>query len=414
MENPSIPTHRTDELRGYFDSHFKRPRTRWLPTADAAAEVLSFQHGPISIGPLTKVIRLATTEQRYRTAAWHWLRPEEPSCRIEELPYVQRAAGLDHVSRAAFVPRLQERCLEEMRRHPRLKRWIQRRMALLDFVVAPPVDVPEEVRDMGPLLRALLLQATALLGQGDRAGAGALAAKISVKALSAAAAAVKRILGTGDCHLSANIMIPTVLDSLDGPRCVSGRIAQMKSARAAQLWQGFASLGERCLLIVAETEDADHMGFWIPIRQGQQLAPLPGAPEAFDTLEGSAVFKDDLPDLSAAFSPTINSRWHAFMTEHFKQRMFVSLPLRLPAENAPTVGAVLNVNAAPTAEDGWRRAYHPVWLRAARDRAGPFIEAAYFATLIRREAEPAAWPRIDTGARQWDTLPGAGPHRLLP
>ena len=414
--NDCISTYRTDLLNEYFRTTFKKPRVPpWLSKADTALDSVSITAGPVKIGKIKDTFREWTIDSRYRSAAWRWLRPTEPACVLDDLPALQRLSGLDHLDQGAFVPRLRERCMEEIRQHPRLRRWIERRLALLDFVLSPPVDVSEELNDVGPPLRQNLMLAVAMLAKGQLEQAALKAQEISSTALAAAAVAVRRVLGTSDCKLSANLMIPTVLDAITGPQCASSPIAKGNAERGAELWHDVSAVGERCLLVVAETASANHLGFWIPLAQGNGKTYLPGAPSAYISLEGAAVFQDDLPDLVPTFSETLDAAWKNYMVKHFKEAMFVSIPFRLDSTTGPTVGAVLNVNATPHPDDGWRRAYHREWLRVARNRAAPLIEVAYWAAHIRRAAQPTEWPQIDSGTPQWDTFPVVvGPLLLGP
>jgi hypothetical protein len=399
-----IPTQQSARLCSYFQDRFRPPWAPWLPKADAALDSISLGAGPIKLGAPKNLFRALTLEHRLRHATWRWLRPHEPLCGLKDMPALQKLSGLDHLGTSEFARHVGEHCLENIRKHPLLRRWIDKRLALLDFVASPPKADPEE-HDIGASLRQNIIIATALLTDGRVVEALDLAERVSAKALGAAAVSVKRVLGKLDCRLSANLMIATILTDNGAPRAGTSRVSKDNAARATELWNGYAKSGEPCLVVVAETTKANHLGFWVPMIQGKQRVHLPGAPTAFFTLAGDAVFQDDLPSLSDAFDEKLDRRWNSYMTEHFKEHMFVSLPLRLQTTAGSAVGAVLNINATPHQDDGWRRAYHREWLGAAQDRAAPFLEIAYWAAHLRRAGAPRFWPRIDSDTREWDTFP---------
>jgi hypothetical protein len=77
----------------------------------------------------------------------------------------------------------------------------------------------------------------------------------------------------------------------------------------------------------------------------------------------------------------------------------------------------LNVNANPPDDDGWKRAYHREWLGIATDRVAPFVEVAHLAFLVKMAAKRMSgeeFLKLDTGSKNWDSLPVFGEPILLP
>jgi hypothetical protein len=373
--------------------------------------------GPVIIGKFKDIFRNLTIDSRYRYAAWKWLRPNQPTLGLKDLSALKKLAGLDHLDLAAFLPSLAAHCTEMRRQHPALKYWIQRRHSLIEFNLHPPLHVPEPLRETEVNLRFALIQVLSAFYQKFFTEAVALAESLSTLAMEAAARAAFSVFAVdpkSPCHLSANLMVPTGLAGSDGPGYVPTHIARQNAARASELWS--ETNAKRCLVIVAETSEAQHIGFWAPLVFGDNGESLPGAPEAFQQMEGSAVFKEDLPPFSG-FSAKVQAKWRAYMLSHFAEKMFVSLPLKVPTPTGGTlVAAVLNVNANPPDEDGWKRAYHKEWLAIARDRVAPFVEVAYHAFRVGIEANHAIGTpfRLDTGSSAWDSLPGFVERKLLP
>jgi hypothetical protein len=150
----------------------------------------------------------------------------------------------------------------------------------------------------------------------------------------------------------------------------------------------------------------------VPIVHGEGEVLLPGAPTAFDHGEGAVVFKDDLPAL-VGFPAVVEAKWRAFMTERFRDRLFVALPFRAPdGTGGHVTPGVLNVNVTAADVGPWRRAYHPEWLRFARDRVQPFVEIAFGALMVILAQEADGRPPLATGSDAWDTLPELVPRLI--
>lgn len=388
-------------LTEYFNRAIPRPRWRpWL----ASLEDLHVGIKGVKIGGLRKVFRKATEPGRYGLAAWKWLRPNRPCPGLDELPAIQAFAGLEHVHAQTFALRLMNRCREIVREHPQLERWVLLRIAALEYVVHPvSAPIPDELRDSSIMLRASLFQAQHLCWQAPK-DAGLLARRILSRAMEGAARAAVQAFGAGEGTLSSNLMVPMKGPTIFAPTDV----ARANHERAEELWRGLDF--ERRLVIVGETRRAMHLGFWVPLVRGDRDALLPGAPTAFDHGEGAAVFKDDLPAL-VGFPAAVEARWRSFMTERFRDRLFVALPFRAPdGTGAHVTPAVLNVNVSASDIGPWRRAYHPEWLRFARDRVQPFVEIAFGALMVILAQETQEIPALATGSDPWDSLPAVVPR----
>ena len=405
-----ISTYDSDALSDYFRASVKRPR--WWPWLGRLDELnVEVAAGKVKVPKLKEAWRNLTDGQRYAYAAWRWLRPstdtESPAPSLDDLPSIQRAAGLDHVSPSEFAERLAVECKECAPEHPRLGRWVSRRFALLEYRFRPPLaGTPAHAREALHGHHLALLRA-ARISASDLGGAAELAGDILTKAMDGAAAEAKRTFGAGECHLSANLMVPLsghheLLDD-EG-------VAIRNAESAERLWGQEYALGKR-LVIVAETKGAKHVGFWVPCTRGGGGEALPGAGAAFEHGEGAAVFRDDLPPLRG-FSREMQARWHAHMLSDFGEGLFFSLPFRPSYGASGATAAVLNVNISARDLKPWRRAYHPEWLCAARDGAEPFVAVACQALMLMWSHVDGL--RFDTGAPEWDTLfPEQSPQRLL-
>jgi hypothetical protein len=287
-------------------------------------------------------------------------------------------------------------------------------LALLDFVAHADEEHATDSSHTAILLRSRLLQVVAYLYSLRPSGlVAASAEELSWAALSAASQELCISLATGPCEYNANLMVPV---SSSGGKAELGAFSGMAAAeRASTVWSAVPEV-ERCLLVAAETEQAGHLGFWVPLARGNRGEYLPGAPAAFMGMSGTAVFKNDLPDLTG-FPKEVNAAWGEYMHRHFKQDLFISIPYFVPMPNGigTKVAAILNVNVQ-SQNESWCRAYHKEWLDIATRRLAPFIELALYATLVRAEAARRngdGYVELDTGALTWNNLPGVQVERLI-
>jgi hypothetical protein len=183
-------------------------------------------------------------------------------------------------------------------------------------------------------------------------------------------------------------------------------------ARAEKIWTRLPAEPQSYLMVVAETVHHEHVGFWVPLVDGDGGKRLPGAPEAFANHAGSAVFRHDVPKLHG-FGEDVNARWAEHIRTRVRGRHFVSLPFLVERNEGlgAVVPAVLNVNADPGEGAEWYRAMHTEWLVCARDGASPFVEIAFYAMQAKLSVvSPEGGndtPLLDMLAPEWRLLPGA-------
>lgn len=400
-----INTDRISDLETYFDRHLPEPKASWLWELIAAVGGTKIKYRGIEWTIPKTTIFKSFTEHAYKVAARGWLRPHQPAMQLDDLRALQSQLGQQNLSSNEFRAELRRQCLEFERSHAPLRLWIENRLALLEFLDRSVEEIPEELSVVSISFQQAFLRATGLLAHGDYDGAIQIAKEISAGALEAAAEATRQVLGKGGCGFSANLMVPMRIDrallAVDPDHPAALRNHEL----ARTLWSRLNP--ERCLIVAAETRGADHIGFWVPLIRGEGSRDLPGASRAFYNYIGSAVFKDDIPTLWG-FPDELSAPWRNYIRNDFREHMFVSLPLVVPKGSAGTgslVVAVLNVNADPPVEDGWRRAYHREWLELARKRATPFVLVAFQACLLRLEAQQLAGKEygvLDTGASTWN------------
>jgi hypothetical protein len=411
-----INTHEEEELAAYFTAHL-RQGTWWenlLGYLDTSQDI-DLDLGKFKIPLPLRLIRPFSTTVLMRSVAKRWVRPTRPHPRYPDLSRLRTTFGFSDLTLAAFAQKLRDQCTEIQHEHAPMARWVQRQIALADLASFPPPEKSSELTQAAIALRNGNHQAVGFLSF-DPVAAINLADEISRSALRAAGLAVCTVFG-GECHFSANLMIPVPSDS-PLPKPFPHSEAASVRARADELWKNIHS--DRRLIIVSETERAGHLGFWVPTARGSHSNLLPGAPRAFLQMSGNAVFKDDLPKIEG-FPEEVGNKWTGYMEEHFAERLFVSLPLLVPASTisgtGSAVAAVVNINASPQNEELWYRAYHEEWLKIAQNRVADLAEIAFYAMLVKVEAETALGTssiRIDTGCKLWDRLPVAEVIRRLP
>jgi hypothetical protein len=402
-----LPTHDHVTLNERFE---RVPRPKWariFGRIDGAIDdVNDLNVVPVNIGFVKRIYRAASEGWRYSVAAWRWLRPARPALKLESLPGLQSLVGMDHVGVDTFATCLIEQCNETARDHPGLALWIANRVALLEYIARPPA-APDEDLKVAPMALGRLMMQAQYKRTADPEGAVALAQEVLSRAMHGAAHAVRSAFGAEDVDLNANLMFRCP----HRPPIAAGDTRAQANARCGESLWGPQPADTPCLVIVAESTNSRHLGFWIPMIKDEAGACLPGAPLAFTNRVGAAVFKDDLPPLKS-FGGGLELRWLSYMATEFRDMLFVSVPFRIPrgGKGRDTV-AVLNVNVTPNDIAPWRRAYHAEWLKLARDRAEPFLDVAANALLLLTGKDPMAI--IDSASPLWDKLPQEAPRRLI-
>ncbi|MFZ0680768.1 hypothetical protein [Candidatus Binatus sp.] len=415
----AIRTQRLAELVDYFDQRLPARKSKWLAlVASSETEDLKLEIGPLKIPFPARAFRIVGRSILLSEAARRWLRPNFPCLSVADLGRLQREAALDDVDLAAFASEIKYECLQLSRDHPELMFWIRKRTALLDYILEPPKQPSSEsLRGVIGLHQGLMQAVSYVYSMDNMEAVAGMADDLSATALNAAAQEVCSILGKGPCYVNANLMVPLKMTNGSEPVfSPAGTTAAVE--RSNKLWAGRTSAA-RCLMVVAETEDAGHLGFWVPLARTADGGDLPGAPTAYFRLSGDAVFKDDLPDL-IGFADDLNRDWQDYIVKHLHEDLFVSLPFLVPGapppSSATTVAAVLNVNVRPSDAESWRRGYHKEWKDIATGRAAPFIEVAFHAFLVKMEAYRRAggsFVPLDTGVKPWNTLPGSQVVRYI-
>lgn len=357
---------------------------------------------------------------RIRFASYLWLQPHHPARALADLPNLQRAVNLTDEHLTTFAASVRDSCMEVLRtgKNDDLELWIYNRAVLLDFVIDGPPEFRSELQQAAIGLRsaldsALLNTALAkLTGNVDLdAQVCASATDILSQAMRGAALTVNDVLGPSGCPHNANLMIP--VRSKDDSLRHTSDLHNENWAVAERLWAGMPRHSQR-LVVVAESDDAQHLGFWVPIVRGSAQEELPGGTAAFHNMVGSAVFKEGLPEL-IGFPSVITDRWRAHMNgDSFQESLFVALPFVVaqPPTGAPEVRAVLNVNAIPPQAEGWRRGYHREWLETARNRVAQFLEIACKALVIQDETRGGThYESLRGSGTLWGSLPRLSAHK---
>lgn len=404
-----ISTFAEETLCDYFINSVKKPRWRpWFSKVEKTADSVGEQLIAANIGPFKNAFRDWTSEGRYNFARWLWLEPQNPCWELDDISRLKIKAGLDHIEDTVFLKELQRQCRDYIRIHPQLRLWIEKRNALLEFKTELIPDIRDELNRNALKLRRAQFEAAGFLNSGQNDLALEAANSISENALLYALEGVVNILGKNrgvECPANANLMVPWNMNGAASPEFFPNETARKNNEKALRLWRHLPN-PNKCLISIAETKDANYLGFWVPLDSGGIQNNLPGAPTSFFQKKPTAVFKDDLPPLSG-FPQLLKEEWGTYMRNDFQQQMFVSIPFLVPQTHAgmgSVVAAVLNVNVSPPEDDRWRRAYHREWLDEVRRNIEQFLEAAFMSNGIRFSAENHMLS-IDTGSSLWDTLP---------
>lgn len=223
---------------------------------------------PLKVGLPKELWRGVTRSMRYKFATWKWLQPNEPCRTLRDLPQVQEAAGLDHVDRQTFATRLIDACKEIIRLHPELRRWVEYRIAALEYWADPPKPTDRRLVDSADTLRNTLWRTQHRASQDPARGLFRLE-QVAYQAMHAAAISVTQALGVeGGSRVSGNLMVP--LSTFDWIKAGENWNA------AARLWDGLDT--SKRLVIVAETEGSTHTGFWVPTVRGERWNRASGRP----------------------------------------------------------------------------------------------------------------------------------------
>lgn len=397
-------------LVDYWRANVPAPRWRpWFRAIDIVPDELEVSAGgvPVKVGGFSRVFRSMTLSSRITFVAYYWLYPFDPSTSLHPgLDKLFLEGGVEHLDRTLLLKCISDECDRYVRSYPEAANWVRSRVALLEF--KRDQERPNPVSPVLHLLRNQLLRVVNLLWQ-DPASGVELADDLLDQALRGAAQVVHGVLG-GDSkgQLNATLMLP-VRDPQEMIAALAsmGLQAHDGDRRANAIWQRLPSKPQAYLVVVGGTQGDEHLGFWVPVVEGDRGKRLPGASEAFANHIGSAVFRHDVPKLDG-FSEEVNARWSEHIRARIRGRHFVSIPLLVERNQGlgSVVPAVVNVSADPGEGREWYRALHEEWLECAREAAAPFIEVALFAMQARLAVGGTASLQLDILAPEWRRLPG--------
>lgn len=408
-ENEIISTHDIDSLHKHFSIRFKKPT--WMEWTASFLNGIQEANIPGTYWirkVAVEIVRSCTVKKSYHLAAWLWLEPGQQPRTLENIKDVQASSALSHVPRDIFLRKLTEECMEFSKESPPLKTWGKKRVALLEYPLRMAKDYANDNNQkVGLVLRRTLI--TALRALPDKNKAIPLIKKTQAQALEIAAKEVSNILGKDGCSFSANLMVPIDNKILNAFRYHNVEYANNNFNDAERLFGPIISQSSKLrLIVIAETEKSEHLGFWVPVAQGTNNPELPGAPTTYSKHRGSAVFKNDLPELKKFPNEFANS-WANYVRDKIVGELFVSLPFMVPTKNMDSmvVAAILNVNVNPDPPNGWERAYHDEWLLEAQKQAALYIETAFYSAMLALEAETSSqnnYPTLLIDNNLWNQL----------
>lgn len=412
-ESP-ISTYSQSDLHAYYKLHVREPKSWWIKADKALDPVVA--EIPPEYGRILKFAKNLLAEHKYKIARWQWLLPREDPYGLDDLPRLQRFCGLDHIGLEPFRSELRVVCLELREEHPKLSLWIDKRIALLDFKRGRVQDLPQDKVYLGIMFRQSQMLAQNLVHKGEFKDAAKMARQLANEAMHAAGQVAKLHLArdvSKQWQISANLMVPYDFTDLSREDFFPDDISKTNNEKASTLWRSIGNI-RKCLVAVAETPDAGHLGFWVPLSSGAINMQLPGAPEAFHKLEGKAIFKEDLPPLTG-FSAELTAAWINYMINEVNGHVILSTPFispKSPSQSFEDVVAVFNMHISPH-DESLKRAYHKEWLTVVSKQISQFIEVSYNATRFRILAENGGKVRgIENGSTVFDVLASSGHDRI--
>ena len=386
-------------LNSYF-SNLPAPGSwfPWIPGLDSVVQdvTVEYQGVKAKVGGFKGWYQSITATERFAFATWKWLRPAEPTLSLKELSGLQKAAGLDHLTFQEFLLELRSRCREFQRNHSTMSKWVRKRIALMDYAIDGVPTYPRELVEAQSGLLFQYTQANHLIWQDPEEAQNATDNLIRDLLLTAAGAALSAFSNEyRGWNCSANIMLPFNAENLP----------QVGRFLNAQTVWGVPE--GRCLSVVTDTS-SENIGFWVPLRKTGGYS-TPGAAMAFNHLEGSAVFKDDLPPLPG-LSTAVVSAWTTYMQNIFEDTMFVSIPLSVIDGHGNSPIAVLNINVSPppNSEEIWR-ACQPEYLKEAQARAATYLTQLILTYQLGQRARGIRGQDIlllESAAEEWNDVPG--------
>ncbi len=373
-----INTYKIEEIKQFLKKN--RPKKPWwlktYPVNGKAEGSLDISSIKISFD-LGKMFSSWTLNSRIEFAVWEWL---NPNYSFDDLDRLKEELQFESLEKVAFYKKVETFCSKIPNEKEELSIWVNRRLALLEYRISPPTELPSELTEIASQINIFLMGASTVLK--DRPEFTHQEAKRQLnESLKHIGNIVSRIICKHyeDCQYRVNLMLPMPEGNL-ARKFFQNSIAQNNIAQASQLW-GDTPPSKEILAVVAETGDTDEfLGFWMPFysNQGKHWA---GASTAYCQAHGSAVFADDLPPIDGVMEPVVN-RWNTYVKNNFNQGFFVSLPFRIDLDGQGRKAyAVFNININPVREDG-RRAYHAEWLKIVQKLTSSLMTEAYKAFML--------------------------------
>jgi hypothetical protein len=291
-----------------------------------------------------------------------------------------------------FTDQIRHAC-EAFRKQTRLGRHIDKRLAELDVQAdtaayyVPQLEIYQrQILDAGMRAAARHPDSVAYAMQALREILPAIAAKCR-DVLNPAHAKAEQPVFT-NTNFMAIVDLDEAVDVSDLPNKLGAYREYPAARRAAKLWKHLDRTTQRVFVVITDTDNDRHRGFWIPDVVDNNLT-VPGAPTAIRARRPDAVFADDLPTLGIGDSATKDD-WQGYMEDRtekgFRDEMFISLPIfgLASRDGDPKPAGVVNVNCG--AGSYWPRAYSPAWLRIAAAAANPLLSLAWHAFVIHHAA----------------------------
>jgi hypothetical protein len=341
--------------------------------------------------PKTSRAKNQERSERLAFAAWRWLKIENT---LERLGKIQEDTGLADMELSLFASKLREFCSDIEEEHPRLRFWILKRCALLEYKITNLAELPVDLATTGTSLNYSLFAGLMDYCDGasqlpqDRAlhEVRRVAGETLNQALTAVGQIVCRTLSTrpSECEFRANLMLPAEYAFLDS--ALFSATQSLKNIQDARNLWGEPSEHGICLVVVAENNDKpEYLGFWLPALANCRN-PSAGATTAYYKAKASAVFVDDPPLLFGEDLPAgSHSKWLEYLQKRFQQEVFVSIPFAIEVKGGQRrVPAIINVNVNPADHGDFRRAYHPEWLRIAQRETVSLVCEAHKAFVLSR------------------------------
>ncbi len=389
-----LNTHRLEEINHYVQTN-RTQKPWWLglygvtEKAEGSFEFQGFKVG-LDFG---KLLSGFTSESRIEFVAWEWLLADADLDDIGKLRQVFRFETLDD---ARFCAQIRDACRKIAREHPELRLWVRRRLALLELKTSSVLNLSPETLGMAAQINIGVMGAQALLTRAPNEVATA-AGKMLVQGLKAVGVLASQILCArpSECRFRANLMIAIKNGAQNGP-LFAEPVSAANVQAAGQLWEGTPP-SEEILAVVAESSSqTEFRGFWVPAYRPNQPS-VPGAGLAYARCQGTAVFADDLPQLSGV-NDNVAARWSNYVRENFSGGFFVSLPLKLDIDSSgPMAYAVVNVNIYPNNGDG-RRAYHSQWLNLVQQQTAALLLEIYKAYMLLIYADDTGFVQTRFGS----------------